>query len=509
MFASIQFPIVDLRRFSDEASIVLPKPSWPAPEEELEYVRSFGPIKRRPLGGVNGWLGESKICDARRLFSFKERIFINSANGNPLYPLWPFYKRLFFDGFISAKVEIGFSPSWSSPFTGGEGIFGPNFAESIECEHENYVDKPDGYTDEKITIRRLIEAILHSSISCKTESNYARDMEFGSLNKVLGNKYLYATTPTSINYKELSEYVKIGKTIAWIELESDEYNKIDNLNFTKINKYIDIGSTYHNSRFGEIKIIVVRRRMLPKDIDKKKRIAAYIRYLRLFFLRINSDMANMNNLFRAIADGRVNIAPGSQMSDATQEFVLRTTRCLVDRTRLDMGMADSDFHQLVFDLHDRLEPGVLAGVRERVRLFNLRPAVNRRLDQVIMNVESLNVENAIMVKNTQTFNAPVGVVGDNANINAIDQSVSISMSNDINISKEDVINIISEISKVDLNAVPEKERAALVIANEAAKKGDNGKLLSYLTAAGKWGLKIVENAGVKVLADAIKDKINF
>jgi hypothetical protein len=62
MRAAIQFPIVDVRRLLDQYTGLLPVPNWPAPLEDVEFIRHFGPIRVRPQGGMTGWVMEDRIC---------------------------------------------------------------------------------------------------------------------------------------------------------------------------------------------------------------------------------------------------------------------------------------------------------------------------------------------------------------------------------------------------------------------------------------------------------------
>src|SRR5664279_1653214 len=110
MLILVQFPVVDARRFLAAPTGLLDRPTWPTAlpfpdkprkraespasagaftppaaksgdattsmpthpplekaEERIEYdfIRSFGVVRRRKLGPITGWSGESLFCDLK------------------------------------------------------------------------------------------------------------------------------------------------------------------------------------------------------------------------------------------------------------------------------------------------------------------------------------------------------------------------------------------------------------------------------------------------------------
>src|ERR1051325_2574300 len=51
MLLSIQFPFCDSRPFLPSGDTILDVPQWPAPTPDSDFVRGFGIVKRRRLGG--------------------------------------------------------------------------------------------------------------------------------------------------------------------------------------------------------------------------------------------------------------------------------------------------------------------------------------------------------------------------------------------------------------------------------------------------------------------------
>ena len=68
----LQIPILDLRALVPAAPSRLPRPDWPDPLPGVEFVRSIGGVRARPLGPIHGWDGEIAFCDAARLVRFDD-----------------------------------------------------------------------------------------------------------------------------------------------------------------------------------------------------------------------------------------------------------------------------------------------------------------------------------------------------------------------------------------------------------------------------------------------------
>ena len=85
----------------------LPVPSWPTPLTDEEFIRSTGIIRKRPKGGLHGWIAEERYCDAHRSIKFDSETVARVG----LRP-WNFriaFRRFYFDGTAVAKFEIGFA----------------------------------------------------------------------------------------------------------------------------------------------------------------------------------------------------------------------------------------------------------------------------------------------------------------------------------------------------------------------------------------------------------------
>ena len=107
MLLSLLFPFADSRRFLADAA-VLASPNWPLPQVDTEFVRFFGPIRRREGGGLDTWVGENEVCRADRALQFvTSPSYQDSQNAHIRLTLRCAYRRLFFEGDALGKFEIG------------------------------------------------------------------------------------------------------------------------------------------------------------------------------------------------------------------------------------------------------------------------------------------------------------------------------------------------------------------------------------------------------------------
>lgn len=114
MLLSIQFPLADLRHFMSGTGR-LQYPSWPLPVPDKEFVRLFGNVKLRKRGGLTGWIGESEICEAKRAFRFSRRFSSISRVHGTNVRLMCAFRRLYVDGWVVGKFEVGVGIKLSHP----------------------------------------------------------------------------------------------------------------------------------------------------------------------------------------------------------------------------------------------------------------------------------------------------------------------------------------------------------------------------------------------------------
>lgn len=97
MYMSFYFPFYDFREISPEGRKLYPP--WPVPnvEEKSYFQKNLGSIRKRPRGGLRGWIQEREICEMARSIRIK-------ADSNI-----QFRKRFYHDGTFSGYFSMGIS----------------------------------------------------------------------------------------------------------------------------------------------------------------------------------------------------------------------------------------------------------------------------------------------------------------------------------------------------------------------------------------------------------------
>lgn len=105
-----QIPIADLRRLVPQNTHRLTAPSWPSAEAGREFIRTFGGVKPRWLGGVGPWAGEEVFCDVRGAVTFPGRRGVWAPGATPKAPRFKWaFRRFLADGRVVTRIELGLS----------------------------------------------------------------------------------------------------------------------------------------------------------------------------------------------------------------------------------------------------------------------------------------------------------------------------------------------------------------------------------------------------------------
>src|SRR5438552_1862856 len=108
MLLSIQFPLADIRCFLSEQIPLLGRPTWPSAYPDVDFVRSFGSVRTRRLGGLPGWIGEHSLCEANRaLRVLGTGKWMDGEIPGITIPYQLKFRRFYSDGLAVGKFEVG------------------------------------------------------------------------------------------------------------------------------------------------------------------------------------------------------------------------------------------------------------------------------------------------------------------------------------------------------------------------------------------------------------------
>jgi len=170
MFIIVQIPFADLRPIIVGERGRLAIPNWAA-DEPKGFVRGFGKISPRNSSSL-GLVGESRFADMGNAIRFPQQIDYGEVGWAYTLDIVPWFRRLYFDGHISGRFEIGFLI--------------PEFYEELVFDRSEMVAP--------IKPALLAQKILTTNVQVNSVDGSKQTMPLARCAKTLGLAYLAATT---------------------------------------------------------------------------------------------------------------------------------------------------------------------------------------------------------------------------------------------------------------------------------------------------------------------------
>ncbi len=108
MFALLQLPFVDLRGLHTDELGRSPRPNWRADDPGESFIRNFGGMSTRNAKAY-GLVGERAYIEFEHALAFPRPGHHTQPKWASSVPLRLWFRRLYFDGDISGRFEIGFN----------------------------------------------------------------------------------------------------------------------------------------------------------------------------------------------------------------------------------------------------------------------------------------------------------------------------------------------------------------------------------------------------------------
>lgn len=304
MFVILQYILTDLRTFLDGDNYKLSSPTWPIPEFYKEFVRNFGVVENRYLGGILEWPGETAYSRAQNCIRYAklENQFISSLNTTPK----GVFRRLFCDGEAVVRLEIG-----------------------LNFNTYNLKNNDDS------ELIKILDEILNIKINIKTANQEFRESNLSNINKYFANAYSSATTRIVAgiqnfhkNHYKISGYPLIivegsrGEITDWCKkllVKGVEVEVFENLYFKIVHFWIK----RKNALFRVWLIVNPYNYSIS---DEKKFYIDWVRKLRLHILRLNAEQTTLKNVIRAINKEEIIINRGTESSERLQLYLNNATR---------------------------------------------------------------------------------------------------------------------------------------------------------------------------------------
>ncbi len=489
MLLTVQFPLADSRRFIPQDSGRLPLPQWPAAVADTDFVRGFGAIRRRGAGGLDGWVGESVVCEARkalRLPNSPRLLTLEYAGTN--YYAWQqiVFRRLFADGFSVAKFEIGYYVQLTDP----------------AC--------PTG------AIGTLLESILNAQVSIAVGVNSRKTVSLIQASKLMALSYQRSTTKATFRDDASSQPWWVTAGSPTVLIEHDFYERV---RLPYPGKTLPFGgnsgsnlSLFHVP-FNERQLAV----WVLESIHPDKFAKSETRAFRICLLRLHAEREVLRSVLRHLATNRITvpnrvetakipppteslkISRDLQAAEDLQYYFNEATRRLTGLAKKADIITDTKFAQLAREASDALNPGEREALLLAVQNSEMRRSVSRKIEQFIINYNGPMSEYNI----SGGQQAAVGT-GAIASANVFHQwNQSINGAN-LDTLGEQLGQLRSEMKKRGTQPEHDTAVGAIAEAETEAKKGDGPKAFASLKRAGSWALDVAKDLGVAVTVEALK-----
>ena len=289
MLIHFQFPITDLRAFTDRPR--LSAPNWPTPVADVEFVRASGGVRKRPQGGLNGWIAEDFYCDGRRALTFDTGAL--TALGSPRVA----FRRLYFDGSAVGKFEIGFSID--------RALSGDEFQKVLRGLMDMSV-KVHSSRATAVSTRLADAGELLSSLYARSSTRNGQTPEAHDV--IAGEMVVFTSTPAAQLAGGLPRYAK------GIDLAESSNLQLRHW-------------------WWEYKGVTSQFWVCLHDDVRESESA---RNLRVYVLRLNAESQSLRRVLKAVSDNRIQPARGTPASERLQEYLNNATNNLLslsDKTR--------------------------------------------------------------------------------------------------------------------------------------------------------------------------------
>jgi hypothetical protein len=379
MFVHLQFPFTDLRRFVPSTWPRLRHPSWPMPNVgDKEFVRYFGITRDRRRGGLAGWIGEVQHCDARRALRFTPETLGHPKNFpdlNSKLILTISFRRLFFDGDVMGKIEVGFNvvkmPS--------------NAVKMLDCI-ENILTIP-------VDVPTIGQCLLYEA------GRSLADLFGRSTSK-------FKQIPVD---GELNLTVRSEEPIIFLELSSKEAESIELPKFART----VLSKAEHGFALFFWRV-TIRDRTISVwcAILGQLSFDPRVRNLRIYLLRLNAEHQALKRVLNAIGEGKIEPKLAEARTDFLKKYLESAMR-RIGRCESKGKAYSSEIDQLAFSVFDMALPGVRDAVSQRLRSIEVQNNLVDRIDEYtarqIIYIESntgvINMSNdTINVINSQNVN---------------------------------------------------------------------------------------------------------
>ncbi|MBN2056131.1 hypothetical protein JW905_14470 [bacterium] len=344
----IQFPFADSRGFI-ASSGRLDMPVWPLPTPDREFVRYHGPVRLRRRGGLSGWVGENKVCEARRCIRLLRCPSVDRRSDGRRYATRVAFKRLYFDGFAVGKLELGLTTKTRRPADLGGADLG-----------------------------RFVEAFLGMPVHVQSPAGKGTECDLFHAGKHLAALYRSATTSTC-HASPLQEewWVQPGIPVVFLECSAAVAQGIPfRARMIPVKDFaFEVFHCLVPFQGTDIRLWIAGS---PPKVSEEDTGA--LRRLRIYLLRLQAEHECLRLVLRHLIQRRLKAASRSDESQELQRYLNEATRrigILEAKSCKQFGDRIGDIARESLNI---MAPGQRDALATVLRKLDIRPNVMRKVD---------------------------------------------------------------------------------------------------------------------------------
>lgn len=504
MLIFVQFPIADIRLFTEAETGRLHSPLWPSPKPYQEFIRSFGIVRRRGKGGIQGWIGENEICDASHAIKINKPITYELSTNkktleNTSLRLKSRSRHFYFDGMAVAKFEIVF-------------VTTPARANL----------SPKLFSDFMVKFLKTKFDILDFKDSSEKKPA-TKQVPLDGLGKHLSNLYLYSTTKKS-HIKELNKKWTIaGDPIFWIEFSPDENLPIPPQARLLPSPASGEVTLYHwDLSPQENKKINV---WLTKYHTASAKSRDSNREARILLTRLNAEHETLWAVLNMIEAGEIGCGDAQRNTSASNYlqyyFNEATRRVFKLQKSREKFLEPGEVGPSIRASLEYINPGRQDSLLQKLQLLRMRPQVTIKVKKYIQifikeNFMGDKVKgdkfSGDKVGRDKYSIGQAGAVGSGAqakNINFYNTPITAETDIDLKQLAEELKKLRKEMKRIASDASHDAAIGKIATAEEAAKNSEQSKVLETLGSVGEWALGIAEKIAIPLATAVIKSALGM
>lgn len=461
----------------------------------IDFVRSFGIIRKRRLGGLRGWMGESALCEAGRALRFSKIKNFKDAEAGIRIPLELAFRRFYFDGLAVGKFEVGLT-------TDNEAL--------IDLTRKQTKDLIEYFLKLPVDIPPLSPKAVTADVSAEAVST-----ELARAGPSLARFYAACTIshPPQVNLEDW--WVLAGSPLIFLVHRSSERVRIPFLGkIVPSSGYLGCDLSYYEVPY-QGKDTSIRMWVIGLAEQTNYRD---VRALKICLLRLHAEFHALRLIGRNIASGRIDVAPFTNESNVLQTYLNGATRRISRLSSQAEHLSETDVAELARESEDMMNPGERDELITFLRNLGIRKNIFYKVERELK--YEIHAREVYM-GNTSKFsnvNSTIGVQGDDANVGNVTQ-VSQSggqlyanwsqSGGNLGALAQDLAKLKAELGAQAKDAEHFEAAAAIAKAEDAANKNDGAGVFGYLKNAGKWALETATKIGTTVAVEALKKALGM